>query len=106
MQCACGPTASFSTYSAHVLFACLCSHIDTHNLIFELLGQVRPEDELPPASTPAEATRHMLESKKLSSKINYNALADLFAPEGNGHDRYASTVFVPNVGDHGQHGKN
>jgi hypothetical protein len=41
--------------------------------------QVRPEDMMEPASTPEEATRRMLDAKKLSSKINYNVLANLFS---------------------------
>lgn len=41
--------------------------------------QARPEDMLEPAETPEEATRRMLDAKKLSSKINYNVLANLFS---------------------------
>lgn len=41
--------------------------------------QARPEDRLEPAETPEEATRRMLDAKKLSSKINYNVLANLFS---------------------------
>lgn len=36
-----------------------------------------------PAETPEEATRKMLDRKRLSSKINYDALATLFEDEGN-----------------------
>ena len=41
-------------------------------------AQARPGDGLPPPETPAEAARRMLERRKLSSKINYHVLADLF----------------------------
>ena len=41
-------------------------------------GQARPEDVLEPSETAEEATRRMLDAKKLSSKINYNVLAGLF----------------------------
>ncbi|BDA42484.1 probable transcription factor IIIB 90 kDa subunit at N-terminal half [Coccomyxa sp. Obi] len=41
--------------------------------------KARPEDMLEPAETPEEATRRMLDAKKLSSKINYNVLANLFS---------------------------
>lgn len=40
--------------------------------------QPRPEDHLNPAQTAEEAARRMLDSKKLSNKINYDVLADLF----------------------------
>ncbi len=39
---------------------------------------------LEPAETPEEATRRMLDAKKLSSKINYNALANLFSETSRG----------------------
>ncbi|KAK9817299.1 hypothetical protein WJX72_012355 [[Myrmecia] bisecta] len=39
----------------------------------------RAEDLMGPSETPSEAARRMLEAKKLSSKINYNVLADLFS---------------------------
>ncbi len=41
----------------------------------------KPETNLPPAETPQEAAMRMLDTKKLSSKINYSALADLFSDE-------------------------
>lgn len=41
----------------------------------------RPDLDLPPADTPQEAAMRMLDNKKLSSKINYSALADLFSDE-------------------------
>ena len=41
----------------------------------------RPELKLPPADTPEEATMRMLDQKKLSSKINYSVLADLFSED-------------------------
>ncbi len=44
-----------------------------------VMVQARPEDMLEPAETPEEATRRMLDAKKLSSKINYNVLANLFS---------------------------
>jgi len=34
---------------------------------------------LPPAESAGDATRNMLEARALSNKINYSALADLFA---------------------------
>lgn len=43
--------------------------------------QPRPEDHMSPAQTPEEAARRMLDSKKLSNKINYDVLADLFNTE-------------------------
>lgn len=46
--------------------------------------QTRPEDMLEPAETPEEATRRMLDAKKLSSKINYNVLANLFSDSSRG----------------------
>jgi transcription factor IIIB subunit 2 len=49
----------------------------------------KPETNLPPAETPQEAAMRMLDTKKLSSKINYTALADLFSDEpagGEGQD--------------------
>lgn len=44
----------------------------------------KPDSNLPPAETPQEAAMRMLNNKKLSSKINYSALANLFSddPEG------------------------
>ncbi|EIE20930.1 cyclin-like protein [Coccomyxa subellipsoidea C-169] len=47
-------------------------------------AKARPEDMLEPAETPEEATRRMLDAKKLSSKINYNALANLFSETSRG----------------------
>ena len=44
--------------------------------------QARPEDVLEPSETAEEATRRMLDAKKLSSKINYNVLAGLFDSSG------------------------
>ena len=41
----------------------------------------KQETNLPPAETPQEAAMRMLDTKKLSSKINYTALADLFSDE-------------------------
>lgn len=41
----------------------------------------KPELNLPPANTPEEATMRMLDQKKLSSKINYSVLADLFSED-------------------------
>jgi transcription factor IIIB subunit 2 len=41
----------------------------------------KPELNLPPAETPQEAAMRMLDHRKLSSKINYSVLADLFADE-------------------------
>ncbi|GLI62861.1 Transcription initiation factor TFIIIB Brf1 subunit [Volvox africanus] len=49
----------------------------------------RKKAELPAADDAAGATRNLLESKKLSNKINYGALADLFdspGPTGNAGD--------------------
>ena len=43
--------------------------------------KLRPDQDLPPADTPQEAAMRMLDNKKLSSKINYSALADLFSDE-------------------------
>ena len=40
--------------------------------------QPRPEDQMSPAQTAEEAARRMLDSKKLSNKINYDVLANLF----------------------------
>lgn len=36
------------------------------------------QDQLPPASSAAEATKQVLQSKRLSKKINYQALEELF----------------------------
>ncbi|KAL6780177.1 hypothetical protein ACKKBF_B14155 [Auxenochlorella protothecoides x Auxenochlorella symbiontica] len=41
-------------------------------------SKTRAESALPPAETPQEAAMRMLDNRKLSSKINYNVLADLF----------------------------
>ena len=41
----------------------------------------KPEQNLPPAESAQEAAMRMLDTKKLSSKINYSALADLFSDE-------------------------
>ncbi len=49
-----------------------------------VMVQARPEDMLEPAETPEEATRRMLDAKKLSSKINYNVLANLFSETSRG----------------------
>ncbi|EFN55262.1 hypothetical protein CHLNCDRAFT_57908 [Chlorella variabilis] len=38
--------------------------------------------DLPPAETAQEAAMRMLDHRKLSNKINYSALADLFAEDG------------------------
>ena len=38
----------------------------------------RPEDSLGPAGTPLEAMHRMISTKKLSSKINYSVLDNLF----------------------------
>ena len=38
----------------------------------------KPEQNLPPPATPQEAALRMLNKKKLSSKINYSVLANLF----------------------------
>ena len=38
----------------------------------------RPEDTLGPAGTPLEAMHRMISTKKLSSKINYSVLDNLF----------------------------
>ena len=40
--------------------------------------QPRPEDQMSPAQTAAEATKRMLDSKRLSNKINYEVLDNLF----------------------------
>ncbi|KAL4858728.1 Transcription factor IIIB subunit [Chlorella vulgaris] len=40
--------------------------------------------DLPPAESAQEAAMRMLDHRKLSNKINYNALADLFADDGGG----------------------
>jgi hypothetical protein len=55
-----------------------CAHISRQSDSNECAWQIRPEDLLEPAETPEEATRRMLDAKKLSSKINYNVLANLF----------------------------
>ena len=44
--------------------------------------RARPEDALPPAGSSEEAARRMLAARKLSSKINYAVLADLFREDG------------------------
>lgn len=41
--------------------------------------QPRPEEVLSPAGTPQEAFQRMVHHKKLSSKINYQNLDDLFS---------------------------
>jgi len=41
----------------------------------------RPEDATEPADSPEEAARRMIEKRKLSTKINYNVLADLFSDD-------------------------
>lgn len=46
---------------------CTCMHVPCR------------QKALPPAETAGDATRNMLEARALSNKINYSALADLFA---------------------------
>ena len=41
--------------------------------------QPRPEEVMSPAGTPQEAFQRMVHHKKLSSKINYQNLDDLFS---------------------------
>lgn len=41
--------------------------------------QPRPEEVMMPAGTPQEAFQRMVHHKKLSSKINYQNLDDLFS---------------------------
>lgn len=46
----------------------------------------KPDSNLPPAETPQEAAMRMLNNKKLSSKINYSALANLFSDDPAGDE--------------------
>lgn len=39
----------------------------------------KPEEQLEPAATAADGVRQMLDSKKLSSKINYDNIKNLFS---------------------------
>lgn len=56
----------------------------------------KPEKNLPPPETPQEAAMRMLDSKKLSSKINYSALADLFSDDTQpGGDDVGTDGMVP-----------
>lgn len=42
------------------------------------------------ADTPEEAARRMIEHRKLSAKINYNVLADLFSDDPQPDDDYGA----------------
>lgn len=57
--------------------------------------KAKPEKNLPPPETPQEAAMRMLDSKKLSSKINYSALADLFSDDAPGGEDAGTEGMVP-----------
>ena len=42
----------------------------------------KPQDDLPPPATAAEGVGRMLESRKLSNKINYDNIKALFSNDG------------------------
>ena len=53
-------------------------YFHSHAMDVPVVVQPRPEDQMSPAQTAAEATKRMLDSKRLSNKINYEVLDNLF----------------------------